>query len=55
VKPARANSFQDPISKKPFIKKGCWSASGIGPEFKPQDCKKKKALNFRNPNYTLKF
>jgi hypothetical protein len=25
-------------------KKGWWSAQGIGPEFKPQYCKKKKKL-----------
>jgi hypothetical protein len=25
--PARANGLQDPISKKPFIKKGWWGGS----------------------------
>jgi hypothetical protein len=30
-KPAQANSSRDPVSKKPFTKKGWWS----GPEFKP--------------------
>jgi hypothetical protein len=29
----------DPISKKPFTKKGWCSAQGIGPEFKCQYCK----------------
>jgi hypothetical protein len=31
-----ANSLQDPISKKPITKKGWWSGSDIGPEFKSQ-------------------
>jgi hypothetical protein len=36
-KPARANSLQDPISKKPIMRKGAAGvAQGAGPEFKPQ-------------------
>jgi hypothetical protein len=34
LKPARANSSQDPISKTPVTKKGAGGvAQGIGPEF----------------------
>jgi hypothetical protein len=42
-KPVRANSSQDPISKKPFIKKGLveW-LNMLSPEFKTQYCQKKK-------------
>jgi hypothetical protein len=40
--PAWANSSQDPISKKPISKNGWWCGSGLGSEFKPQYCKKKK-------------
>jgi hypothetical protein len=38
LKPAKANSDQDPISKKPIThKKGAdGMAQGIGPEFKPR-------------------
>jgi hypothetical protein len=36
LKPAQANSSQDPISKKPITKKGGGVAQGEGPEFKPQ-------------------
>jgi hypothetical protein len=36
LKPAQANSSQDPISKIPIIKK-----AGGGPKFKPQYCKEK--------------
>jgi hypothetical protein len=32
----------DPISKKPFTKKGWGVAQGVGSEFKPQYCQKKK-------------
>jgi hypothetical protein len=35
LKPARAKSSWDPISKKPIIKKAGGVAQGIGPEFKP--------------------
>jgi hypothetical protein len=41
-KPAQANSSQDPISKIPNTKKAVGIVQGIGPEFKPQYCKKKK-------------
>jgi hypothetical protein len=37
-----ANSLGDPISKKPFTKKGWWSGSKCRSEFKSQYCKKKK-------------
>jgi hypothetical protein len=37
LKPARGNS-----STRPFRKKGWWSGSRCGPEFKPQYLKKKK-------------
>jgi hypothetical protein len=43
-KPAQANSFRDPISKKPITKKKGlveW-LKDVGPEFKPQYWKKKK-------------
>jgi hypothetical protein len=30
-KPAQANNFRDPISKKPFTKKGWWSVSRCRP------------------------
>jgi hypothetical protein len=43
LKPAQANSLQDPISENPIIKKLAGGvAQGEGPEFKPQYCKKKK-------------
>jgi hypothetical protein len=42
LKPAQANSLQDPISKKPFTKRAVGVAQGVGPEFKPQSTKKKK-------------
>jgi hypothetical protein len=32
LKPAKANSSQDPISKKPITKKGCWSGSRCRPQ-----------------------
>jgi hypothetical protein len=36
------NRSRDPISKKPFTKKGAGRvAQGEGPEFKPQYCKNK--------------
>jgi hypothetical protein len=40
LKPAQTNSSRNPISKKPFTKKGDGVAQGVGPEFKPQHCKK---------------
>jgi hypothetical protein len=44
LKPAWANSSQDPISKKKktFKKRAGGVAQGVGPEFKPQYHKKKK-------------
>jgi hypothetical protein len=44
LKPARANSSRDPISKKkknPTQKRASGMAHGVGPEFKPQYHKKK--------------
>jgi hypothetical protein len=41
-KPAQAKSSQDLLKKKTFTKKRvCGVAQGVGPEFKPQYCKKK--------------
>jgi hypothetical protein len=45
LKPAQANSSQDPSLKTPIIKKGWWSGSSVGPEFKLQYYKKKFFLN----------
>jgi hypothetical protein len=43
-KPAQANSSQDPISNKNPSQKGTGGvAQGVGPEFKPQFTKEKKA------------
>jgi hypothetical protein len=42
LKPARANTSQDCMWKKPFTKKGWWSGSRLNPEFKPSITKKKK-------------
>jgi hypothetical protein len=42
LKPARANSSQDPISKNPSQKTADGVAQGVGPEFKPQYHPKKK-------------
>jgi hypothetical protein len=39
-----ANSSQDPISKKPNTKRTGRVAQGVGPEFKPQYCQKKKTV-----------
>jgi hypothetical protein len=40
--PAQANSWRDPISKKPTIKKRDGGVTeGVGPEFKPQYHKNK--------------
>jgi hypothetical protein len=41
-KPARANSSQDPISKKPFTKRADGMAQDVGPEFKPSTTEKRK-------------
>jgi hypothetical protein len=41
----QANSSQDPISKKSQHKKRAGGAAqGVGPEFKPQYCKKKRIM-----------
>jgi hypothetical protein len=42
-KPARASSSQDPISNKPITG---GTAQGVGPEFKPQYCNKKKKNSY---------
>jgi hypothetical protein len=42
LKPAWANISQDPILKIPNTKMDDGVAQGVGPEFKPQCCKKKK-------------
>jgi hypothetical protein len=44
-----ANNLQDPISKIPNThnKKAGGVAQGVGPEFKPQYCKKKKKSNWK--------
>jgi hypothetical protein len=41
-KPAQGGSSRDPILKIPAIKKTGSVAQDVGPEFKPQYCKKKK-------------
>jgi hypothetical protein len=41
-KSAWANSSQDPISKNPSQKRAGGVAQSLGPEFKPQYCKKRK-------------
>jgi hypothetical protein len=38
------NSSHDPISKNPIKKRAGGVAQGVGPEFKPQYCKKKKKI-----------
>jgi hypothetical protein len=45
-KPVWANSLQDPISKIPNTKRAGGVAQSVGPEFKPQYCKKKKGKSF---------
>jgi hypothetical protein len=57
LKPARANSSQDPISKIPSTKRAGGVAQGKGPKFKPQYCKKKKRKTkprFLKPKTKLK-
>jgi hypothetical protein len=44
LKPAQANSLRDPISKNPSQKMAGGVAQGLGPEFKPQYCKKKEHI-----------
>jgi hypothetical protein len=43
-KSTQANSLQDLISKTPSHKRAGGVAQDVGPEFKPQYCKKKKKL-----------
>jgi hypothetical protein len=52
-KPAQANRSQDPISKKPITKRAGGVAQGVGPQFKPQYCQKKKKnrKEKKNPNF----
>jgi hypothetical protein len=45
LKPAQGNSLQDPISKNPSKNRAGGVAQGEGPEFKPQNWKK-KVLSF---------
>jgi hypothetical protein len=51
LKPAQVNCSQDPLPKKnplpkkklnKYIKRAGGVTQGVGPEFKPQYCKKKK-------------
>jgi hypothetical protein len=42
LKPAQANSAQEPISKNPSQKRAGGVTQGEGPEFKPQYHQKKK-------------
>jgi hypothetical protein len=42
LKPAQANSSQDPISKIATPNTAGGVAHGVGPEFKPQYCNEKK-------------
>jgi hypothetical protein len=42
LKPAWANSFRDSISPNPSQKRTGGVTQGVGTEFKPQYCKKKK-------------
>jgi hypothetical protein len=49
LKPAWANSLQDPILKKTHYKKIAGGvAQGVGPEFKPQYRQKKKKKSLRS-------
>jgi hypothetical protein len=52
-KPAWANSWWGPISKKPNTKKDWWSGSRCRLEFKPQYCKKKKKEKKEERNHSL--
>jgi hypothetical protein len=49
-KTAQTNSLRDPISKRPNTqkKRADAVAQGVGPEFKPQYCKKKKKKICKN-------
>jgi hypothetical protein len=49
LKPAQANSPQDPILKKPITKRAGGMAQDEGPEFKPKyNNNKKKIVNLKN-------
>jgi hypothetical protein len=37
--------LQDPVSKKPFTERADGMAQGVGPEFKPQGCKKNTSIH----------
>jgi hypothetical protein len=50
-KSAWEKSSQDPISKEHITKKGWEVAQGVGPEFKPQNCKKKESKKSSNHLY----
>jgi hypothetical protein len=52
---AHANSSRDPISKNPSQKRAGRVAQGVGPEFKPQYCKKKKTITFSPKESTSQF
>jgi hypothetical protein len=42
LKPAWANSSEDPILKNPSQKRAGGVTQDVGPEFKPQYCEKKR-------------
>jgi hypothetical protein len=46
-KPSWTNSLQDPMSKKKSQKRAGGVAQGVGSEFKPQYCKKKKSTQMK--------
>jgi hypothetical protein len=54
-KSAPANSSRDPTSKTPSQKRAGGMVQGVGPQFKPQYCKKKKKKlkNNSGGNYIL--
>jgi hypothetical protein len=54
LKPAWTNSSRDPILKIPNTKRAGAVAQDIGPEFKPQYCKKKKK-GHTSPKRSLEF
>jgi hypothetical protein len=55
-KPTLANSLQDPILKKPIMRKGWWSGSRCRPRVQaPVLQKKKKKKKKKKSNRLLKF
>jgi hypothetical protein len=48
-----ANSLRGPILKNPSQKRAGGVAQGVGPEFKPQYCQKKKKLMGSNVNLII--